>query len=114
MFGSQILDVALGMVFLFALLSLIASAVREGGETLLKSRAKELEKGIGELLSDTGGAGARKWLYDHPSVSALFQRTYAQAQTTSWWHVRHGIKRLAAAHQTVTAAAAGPNGMSAA
>lgn len=87
MFGSQILDVALGMVFLFAMLSLIGSAVREAGETLLKSRAKELEKGVGELLSDSSGAGAKKWLYDHPSISALYQRTYADAQDTAWWQL---------------------------
>ncbi len=44
MFGSELLDVVIGMVFVFLLLSLICSAVNELLETRLKNRAGDLEK----------------------------------------------------------------------
>ncbi len=43
MFGSQILDVAIGMIFVFLLLSLMCSALNEIIEAKLKNRAKSLE-----------------------------------------------------------------------
>jgi hypothetical protein len=52
MFNSNILDVAVGLVFVFLTLSLICSAANEGIESFLKKRAKNLEKGIRELLGD--------------------------------------------------------------
>ena len=52
MFNSSILDVAVGLVFVFLTLSLICSAANEGIESFLKKRAKNLEKGIRELLGD--------------------------------------------------------------
>jgi len=53
MFGSELLDVVIGMVFVFLLLSLICSAVNELLETRLKNRAGDLEKGITGLLGIT-------------------------------------------------------------
>jgi len=52
MFNSSILDVAVGLVFVFLALSLVCSAANEGIETFLKQRSKNLEKGIRELLGD--------------------------------------------------------------
>lgn len=52
MFNSSILDVAVGLVFVFLTLSLICSAANEGIESFLKKRAKNLERGIRELLGD--------------------------------------------------------------
>ena len=52
MFGSEILDVAVGVIFVFLLVSMICSAIREGLETVLKTRAAYLEQGIRELLRD--------------------------------------------------------------
>ena len=52
MFNSSIIDVGIGLVFVFLTLSLICSAANEGIESLLKKRAKNLEKGIRELLGD--------------------------------------------------------------
>ena len=57
MFGSAILDVAVGMTLLYLLLSLICSAAGELIEGFLKNRAKGLEKGLRELLQDPDGAG---------------------------------------------------------
>src|SRR5438128_10220010 len=55
MFGSPILDVAIGMIFVYLLLSLICSAANELVELFLKKRARQLERGLYELLTnDTG------------------------------------------------------------
>lgn len=69
MFGSQTLDVAIGMVFVYLLLSLICSAANEVIESKLKNRAKSLELGIRNLLGDQGLADK---LYAHDLVSGLF------------------------------------------
>jgi hypothetical protein len=105
MFNSSVIDVAIGLVFVFLLLSLIASAVKEGLEAMFKQRAKELERGIKELVGDvdTGKQGdgkatgkdqsdgttsqtksadaliAQKFvasLYDHGLINSLFKGTY--------------------------------------
>ena len=52
MFGSTILDVAIGIVFIYLLVSLVISATNELIAALLKSRAKNLSKGIQVLLQD--------------------------------------------------------------
>lgn len=50
MLGSEVLDVAIGLAFVYFLLSLVCSAVREMIEAILKRRAVHLERGIRELL----------------------------------------------------------------
>lgn len=77
MFGSTILDVAIGVVFIFLLASLIASAIREGFETLLKSRASQLEAGLRELLNDPQGTGLVKQFFDHPVIYSLYIGDYS-------------------------------------
>ena len=72
MFGLDTLDVGLGMALMFLFVSLIASALREFGESVLKTRASSLERGIREMLDEAatnrkvyrpdaaaGGAGAK-------------------------------------------------------
>jgi len=76
MFGSDILDVAIGLALIFLMLSLIASGVREGVEALVKSRAVELERGIRAMLDDPQGTGMAKALYEHPLIYSLFSGEY--------------------------------------
>lgn len=76
MFGSQILEVAIGVIFVYLLVSIICTAVREGLEGWLKSRAAYLEHGIRELLHDKGGAGLAAALYKHPLVFSLYSGEY--------------------------------------
>ena len=76
MFGSEILDVAIGLVLIFLMLSLIASAIREAVEGFVKSRAVELERGIRCLLDDPKGQGMAKSLYEHPLVCSLYPGEY--------------------------------------
>lgn len=47
MFGSQILEVAIGIIFVFLLVSIICSAIREGIKAWLKTRAAFLNMAFG-------------------------------------------------------------------
>lgn len=76
MFGSNVLEFALGMIFVYLLLSLLCSAINEAIEALLKNRAKDLELGLRELLKDPDGSGLVKEVYDHSLVSSLFKDEY--------------------------------------
>jgi hypothetical protein len=76
MFGSAILDVAIGLVFVFLLLSLICSAANELVETILKKRARNLEKGIKELITDDAFVAK---LYNHGLINGLFRGNYETA-----------------------------------
>ena len=74
MFGSDILDVVIGMVFVFLMLSLVCSAANEFLESLLKKRAQDLERGIGEMLGDPGNTtGFITRIYNHGLVNSLFK-----------------------------------------
>jgi hypothetical protein len=76
MLGSAVLDVAIGVALVFLLLSTICTAVREGIESFVKSRAAYLEYGIRELLHDRGGSGLAASLYRHPLIHGLFLGDY--------------------------------------
>ena len=76
MFGSVILDVAIGLILVYLLLSLIATAAREGIESMMKSRAVQLERGIRALLDDPSGSGFSTRFYKHPLISSLFEGEY--------------------------------------
>ena len=79
MFGSEILDIAIGMIFTYLLLSLICSAINELIERNLKNRATDLEKGLRELLDDKDGTGLVKQVYEHGMINGLFRGSYNPA-----------------------------------
>jgi hypothetical protein len=76
MFGSQILDTALGLAFVLMVVSLICSAIREGIESFLKTRATHLVHGIRELLQDRDGTGLSRAVFEHPLIYGLFAGGY--------------------------------------
>jgi hypothetical protein len=84
MFGSAILETAIGLVLIYLLLSLICSSAREGIEAVMKSRASMLEQGIGELLRTSAIDGKRPSstdglvaaLYNHPLIYSLYRGQY--------------------------------------
>ncbi len=80
MFGLEMLDVAIGVIFIYLLLSLISSAVNELIEAWMKMRAVDLEHGIRELLNDPKGTGLAQQLYNHPLVYGLFRGMYDPAK----------------------------------
>jgi hypothetical protein len=76
MFGSFILDVAIGMVFIYLLLSLVASGVNEILASIVQSRAANLERGLRSLFSgDSISAGALSLvddIYNHGLIRGLY------------------------------------------
>ena len=88
MFGSVILDVLIGLVTIFLILSLVASAIREAIETGLKTRAVMLEQGIRELLGDPSGSGIVKRFYEHPLIFPLFRGDFVPK---SWRILGHRL-----------------------
>jgi hypothetical protein len=75
MFGSTILEVAIGLLFVYMLLSLLCSAVGEYIEAKFNNRAKYLKKGITLLLNDTTGGGVdlAAQLYAHGLVRPFYR-----------------------------------------
>jgi len=73
MFGSSILDIAIGMVFIYLLLSLICSAANEIIERYSRKRAGDLENGIREMFQSQDLV---KSFYEHPLVYSLFAKPY--------------------------------------
>lgn len=76
MLHMDVLDVAIGLVFLYLTLSLVCSALSEIIESWLKVRAKMLKQGIQELLGDKTGKGLSKLFYEHPIIFPLFKGEY--------------------------------------
>ena len=83
MFGSDVLEVGIGMSLLFLMMSLIATAVREAIEGLMKSRANDLENGLREMLNDVADGnydGMVGQIYKHPLINSLYRGTLEKAQ----------------------------------
>jgi hypothetical protein len=81
MFGSEVLDVAIGLVFIYLVLSLICSAACEVLESFWKRRAEYLQRGMSELFGGASGSALVKAIYDHPLVSSLFPGDYVEGKT---------------------------------
>jgi hypothetical protein len=84
MFGLELLEIAIGLVFIYLLLSLICTSLREMIESYLKQRASDLERGIREMLTVPGQSGGAvdyvSKLYKHPLVRSLYQGDYDPAK----------------------------------
>jgi hypothetical protein len=70
MFGSAMLDIAIGVVFIFLLLSVFATTINELLFSLLSMRGKELLRGIQTLLNDNDLVSK---VYNHGQVYGLYQ-----------------------------------------
>lgn len=71
MFGSSILEVVVGVVFVYLLLSLVCSALNEWIASWLRMRSETLRSAIRNLLNDSGKSGMAEALYDHPLIKTL-------------------------------------------
>src|SRR5260370_21452170 len=72
MFGSNVLEVAIGIVFVYLLLSLLCSTLNEFVITrFLALRATTLEDGIRNLLNDLDGKGLTTDFYNDPMIKGL-------------------------------------------
>ncbi|SFD98938.1 hypothetical protein SAMN05518672_10457 [Chitinophaga sp. CF118] len=82
MFGSVIFEVAIGIIFLYILVSLICTSIREGIETILKTRAAYLERGVRELLHDREAKNIARSFFEHPMISSLYSSDYTPGKNT--------------------------------
>jgi hypothetical protein len=82
MFGSKILDVAIGLIFVYIVVSVLCTAVREGLEAFLKTRAAYLEHGIRLLLQNQKGDAIVDQIFSHPLIDGLFMGKYEPRSTT--------------------------------
>lgn len=73
MFGSTFIDTAIGISFVFLLLSLIASTVNEIILSAMNMRGQELLRGLKTLLNDDDATGLVKSVYNHGQIYGLFQ-----------------------------------------
>ena len=69
MFSSSIIDVAIGVIFGFLVVSLVASTVLEAISSALKWRAKDLRQGVQQLVSDPDFDGLALKLYQHAAIN---------------------------------------------
>jgi hypothetical protein len=82
MFNSAILDVAVGLIFVFLVVSLIASALTEMIASFFKLRSKTLLSGVKALLNDASGVGLVKDLYNHALINPRDDGKKATADAT--------------------------------
>ena len=73
MFGSSILEVAIGLVFIYLLISLICSAINEIVASTINKRGENLFEGIKNLLNDPSFTGFAQKLYNHGLVDGISQ-----------------------------------------
>lgn len=74
MLSLEMLDVAIGMIFIYLLISLICTAINELAEAKLKLRAVDLEQGIRGLLNNNEELTQK--IYNHPFIDGLFRGKY--------------------------------------
>ena len=67
MSGANAIEVAIGMVFVYLVLSLTVTALQELLDAVMKLRASHLAKGVEKLLGSTKAEA----FFDHPIIAAL-------------------------------------------
>src|SRR5215212_1625019 len=75
MFGLEILDVVLGLAFVYLLLSLVCSAINEYVAALLNLRGRALIQGIEQLLEDTKDPDLKLDVLNHRLIRSMYNRS---------------------------------------
>src|SRR5665213_3423729 len=95
MFGSTVLDITIGLVFVYLLYSLLATTINEGIASFLGLRAAQLGQAIERMLNDNGsvnGSTLAKDFYEAPLIKYLAK--YSEKPSSGWfkkirgWFVR--------------------------
>ncbi|SEA54841.1 hypothetical protein [Nitrosospira multiformis] len=73
LFGSNILEVGIAVIFVYLLLSLVCTALNEGIASLIDKRGKNLVEGIKNLLNDPKFTGLAQQLYNHGLIGGISQ-----------------------------------------
>ncbi|CAH1073186.1 hypothetical protein [Candidatus Nitrotoga sp. 1052] len=71
MLDSTVLEVAIGLIFCFASVALIASSINEAIASALKLRSRTLLEGIKAILNDPKFDGLALNIYNHPLVNPI-------------------------------------------
>ncbi|HTB23099.1 MAG TPA: hypothetical protein VK914_10375 [bacterium] len=79
MFDSPILDLALGMIFVYLIMSVLSSALKELLAQGVNLRAVVLADAVKKLLQDADGTGLTADFYRHPLITVL-----AEPRSASW------------------------------
>jgi hypothetical protein len=82
MFSSETLEVGIGMAFVFLLVSLICTGIKEWFEGILKWRAMDLERALRTLLDDNNGR-LTMYFFSHPLISSLYPGKYDPTKLTT-------------------------------
>ena len=98
MFGSEILDIGIGVAFVYLLLSLVCSVLNEWIAGVMGLRAKNLEAGIRSLFSD--GKLTIPASGDSPKIEkfladAIYDHGLIQSQFRADWSLLRRKRRLA-------------------
>ncbi len=83
MFDTPVINVAIGLVFCFAAVSLAASTVTEGLASLVKLRANTLLTGVQAMLNDPRFSGLAQKVYQHALVHP--QGNGSMQSNSRWW-----------------------------
>jgi hypothetical protein len=81
---NPIVETAIGLIFIYLLLSMLCSAIQEWIAALFALRAKNLEEGLRNMLANNHTLVQQ--IYDHPLVKGLSRR--------SWWNKLWGMDPL--------------------
>lgn len=73
MFGSQILEIVIGLSLVYLLFSILLTSLNEVVEGVSKRRARVLRRAITELLAERGNPAFTAAFYRHPLISALYR-----------------------------------------
>lgn len=73
MFGSSALEVAIGIVFVYLLLSMICTMINEMVSTWCGVRSETLYEGIKNLLNDPNFTGLAQQIYNHGLIDGISQ-----------------------------------------
>jgi hypothetical protein len=85
MFGLQILDIAIGLIFVYLILALTCTAISEFIAGLIDRRSKNLQMGIGNLLDPAKTGDIVEKFYKFPLIRSLWEKhvkpSYIPART---------------------------------
>src|SRR5208282_3901430 len=73
MFGSNALEIAIGLVFIFLLLSLLCSVINEGIAAGIEQRGKTLLEGVKNLLNDPEFTSLAQNVYNHGLIGGVME-----------------------------------------
>ncbi len=73
MLGSSVLEVAIGLIFIYLVLSMACTVLNEGIATVINQRGKNLFAGIKNLLNDPAFTGLAQQVYNHGLVDGISQ-----------------------------------------